>query len=72
MSQSHILICLKSIKTFSMTADHDMKDETTSPILFEQKQKFTPWVEKYRPSKDDEFSHQTEVVSTLRQSVLTG
>jgi hypothetical protein len=49
-----------------------MKDETTALILFEQKPKFTPWVEKYLPSKLDEISHQIEVVSALRQSVLTG
>ncbi len=31
----------------------------------------TPWVEKYRPKNLDEISHQTEIVSTLRNAVET-
>ena len=32
----------------------------------------TPWVERYRPQTLDEVSHQTEVVSTLKNAVETG
>jgi hypothetical protein len=32
----------------------------------------TPWVEKYRPRRLEEVSHQTEVVSTLQNAVQTG
>lgn len=32
----------------------------------------TPWVERYRPKNLDEVSHQTEVVSTLKNAVNTG
>lgn len=32
----------------------------------------TPWVERYRPRSLDDVSHQTEVVSTLRNAVETG
>ncbi|CDW71234.1 rfc2p [Stylonychia lemnae] len=37
-----------------------------------QRPKFTPWVEKYRPSKVEEVSHQLEVVAALRKSIQTG
>lgn len=33
---------------------------------------YVPWVEKYRPSKIDEVSHQVEVVKGLRESVKNG
>ena len=32
----------------------------------------TPWVERYRPQTLDDVSHQTEVVSTLKNAVATG
>ena len=32
----------------------------------------TPWVERYRPKTLDDISHQTEVVSTLKNAVSTG
>ena len=31
-----------------------------------------PWVERYRPKNLDQVSHQTEVVSTLKNAVETG
>lgn len=36
------------------------------------KPKYTPWIEKYRPAKVEEVSHQVECVNALRQSVATG
>ena len=48
-----------------MEADDLMAKATAKP-------KYTPWIEKYRPSKIEEVSHQLEVVSALSESVLTG
>ena len=36
------------------------------------KPKYVPWIEKYRPARVEEVSHQVEVVNALRQSVKTG
>ncbi len=34
--------------------------------------KVIPWVEKYRPDKVDDISHQDEVVQTLKKSIEVG
>lgn len=36
------------------------------------KPKYVPWIEKYRPSKIEDVSHQVEVINALRQSVKSG
>jgi len=48
-------------------ADTEMQIESKEEVP-----KYVPWVEKYRPNKIDEVSHQLEVVKSLNESIKTG
>ena len=57
-----------------LSDDSDVKLTTKDKAGIKDKEvkTYVPWVEKYRPSKIDEVSHQTEVVNALREAIKTG
>lgn len=50
--------------------DTEMKTATTSTSIAAGAHK--PWVERYRPKSLQDVSHQSEVVATLENAVVTG
>ncbi|CAI2370697.1 unnamed protein product [Moneuplotes crassus] len=56
----------KSLKKVEKDVEMEPDDEK------DNKSRYQPWVEKYRPNKIDEVSHQPEVVSALNKSIETG
>ena len=54
--------------------DSDVEVTTKAKANIKEKAVITyvPWVEKYRPAKIDEVSHQTEAVNALREAIKTG
>lgn len=62
-----LLIILHTIKTAIMS-----EMEVDEAIAEPTRRRIIPWVEKYRPSKVEEVSHQDEVLKTLKTSIDQG
>ena len=66
-SKANLNVSTKHLTLNTEDVEMEVEDEAQT-----DKKRYQPWVEKYRPSKIDEISHQPEVVSALRKSVSSG
>ena len=68
-TNAHIYIL--NIITMSKFEDHEMDiEEEEEGVKVPGKR--IPWVEKYRPEKVEDVSHQNEVVQTLKSAIDNG
>jgi replication-associated recombination protein RarA len=69
-TNAHIYI--HNIITMSKFEDHEMDIEEEEGEGVKVPGKRIPWVEKYRPEKVEDVSHQNEVVQTLKSAIDNG